>query len=110
MALLFKVSIIPKIHDDTKTATRRPTKPLVKEVGRYRFKTELFKAQPDSIQVDHLYQQPLRAMTQTDAKRKDILPSKDSRRSGHLSSKPTIPNKSSGSWNSGTLGSPRPYN
>jgi hypothetical protein len=56
MTLLFKKPMLPKIHDGTKTATRRPTKPMVKQGGRYRLKTELFKAHPDSIQVDRLYQ------------------------------------------------------
>jgi len=102
MTLLFKKPMIPKIHDGTKTATRRPNKPLVKEGGRYRLKTELFKAHPDSIQVDRLYQQPLREMAQADAQREGYSTSRSSRKSGHLSSKPTIPNKPSGSSNSGT--------
>ena len=67
MTLLFKKPMIPKIHDGTKTATRRPNKPMVKEGGRYRLKTELFKAHPDSIQVDRFYQQPLGEMTEADA-------------------------------------------
>lgn len=67
MTLLFKKPMLPKIHDGTKTATRRPIRPMVKEGGKYRLKTELFKAHPDSIQVDRLYQQPLGEMTQADA-------------------------------------------
>ena len=67
MTLLFKKPMLPKIHDGTKTATRRPIRPMVKEGGKYRLKTDLFKAHPDSIQVDRLYQQPLGEMTQADA-------------------------------------------
>lgn len=67
MTLLFKKPMIPQIHDGTKTATRRPNKPMVKEGGRYRLKTELFKTHPDSIQVDRLYQQALGEMTEADA-------------------------------------------
>ena len=67
MTLLFKKTMLPKIHDGTKTATRRPTRPMVKEGGKYRLKTELFKVHPDSIQVERLYQQPLGKMTQVDA-------------------------------------------
>ncbi len=55
MTLLFKKTMLPQIHEGTKTATRRPTKPMVKQGDRYRLKTELFKAHPDSIQVDRLY-------------------------------------------------------
>lgn len=69
MTLLFKKTMLPQIHDGTKTATRRPNRPMVKEGGRYRLKTELFKAHPDSIQVDRLYQQPLGEMTPADALR-----------------------------------------
>ena len=67
MTLLFKRSMIPKTHDGTKTATRLPNKPMVKEGGRCHLKTELFKSHSDSIHVDRLYQQPLREMTQNDA-------------------------------------------
>ncbi len=67
MTLLFKKPMILQIHDGTKTATRRPNKPMVKEGGIYRLKTELFKSHPDSIQVDRLYQQPLGEMTDADA-------------------------------------------
>ena len=67
MTLLFKKTMLPKIRGGTKTATRRPTKPMVKQGGKYRLKTELFKAHPDSIQVNRLYQQPLGEMTQVDA-------------------------------------------
>ena len=95
MTLLFKKPMLPKIHDGTKTATRRPLRPMVKEGGRYHLKTELFKAHPDSIQVDRLYQEPLGARA---------------RRSGPPSSKHTTPNKPSGSSNSGTWDPFRPYN
>ncbi len=67
MTLLFKKPMLLKIHDGTKTATRRPIRPMVKEGGRYHLKTELFKTHPDSIQVDRLYQQPLGEMTDADA-------------------------------------------
>ncbi|MBC8224966.1 ASCH domain-containing protein [Candidatus Bathyarchaeota archaeon] len=67
MTLLFKKTMLPKIHDGTKTATRRPIRPMVKEGGKYRLKTELFKAHPDSIQVGRLYPQSLGEMTQADA-------------------------------------------
>jgi hypothetical protein len=67
MTLLFKKPMIPQIHAGTKTATRRPSRPMLKEGGRYRLKTKLFKAHPDSIQVDRLYQQPLGEMTEADA-------------------------------------------
>ena len=67
MTLLFKKHMLPKVHDGTKTATRRPIRPMVKERGKYRLKTELFKAHPDSIQVDRLNRQPLGEMTQADA-------------------------------------------
>ena len=67
MTLLFKKTLLPKIHRGAKTATRRPIRPMVKEGGKYRLKTELFKAHPDSIHVDRLYQQPLGEMTQADA-------------------------------------------
>jgi len=67
MTLLFKKHMLLQIRDGSKTATRRPIKPMVKEGGRYHLKTELFKVHPDSIQVDRLYQQPLSEMTQADA-------------------------------------------
>ncbi len=67
MTLLFKKPMILQIHDGTKTATRRLNKPMVKEGGIYRLKTELFKAHSDSIQVDRLYQQPQGEMTEADA-------------------------------------------
>jgi hypothetical protein len=69
MTLLFKKPMIQKIHNGSKTSTRRPIRPMVKEGGRYHLKIELFKALPDSIQVDRLYQQPLGEMTEADAKR-----------------------------------------
>jgi hypothetical protein len=69
MTLLFKKHMLLKIRDGTKTATRRPIKPMVKEGGKYHLKTELFKVHPDSIRVNRLYQQPLGEMTQADAQR-----------------------------------------
>jgi len=67
LTLLFKKHYVEQIIQGAKTATRRPNKPMVKQAGRYRLKTELFKTHPDSIQVDRLYQQPLGEMTEADA-------------------------------------------
>jgi hypothetical protein len=58
MTLLFKKTLLPKIHRGDKTATRRPIRPLIKKGGKYRLKTELFKAHLASIRVDLLFQQP----------------------------------------------------
>ncbi len=66
MTHLFKKHMLLKIREGTKTATCRPIKSMVKEGGKYRLKTEQFKAHPDSIQVDHLHQQSLSEMTQVD--------------------------------------------
>ena len=67
MTLLFKKHHIPLIKEGTKTATRRPVRPMVKPGGTYRLKIELFESLPDKIHVHSLYQQPLGEMTQRDA-------------------------------------------
>ena len=67
MTLLFRKSIAQKIVDGAKTATRRPSRPMVRAGGTYRIRVGFFSYLQERIKVNDLYLQRLGDMTHQDA-------------------------------------------
>ena len=66
MTLIFKKPLIKKIRRLEKTATRRVSRPNVKEGGIYRLRVDYRGSLPDRIRVKRLHTQSLGSMTQGD--------------------------------------------
>jgi hypothetical protein len=69
LTLLFKKHLVEQIIQGSKTATRRPIRPMVKEGGRYHLKVHFFESLPYKIHVKRLYEQTLGKMTPQDAEK-----------------------------------------
>ena len=69
LTLLFKKHYVEQIICGDKTATRRPSRPMVKEGGSYHIKVHLFESLPYKILVKRLYEQTLGNMTPQDAEK-----------------------------------------
>jgi hypothetical protein len=67
LTLLFKKNYVEQIIRGEKTATRRPSRPMVKAGGAYRIRIGFFDSLPDMIKVNRLYEQGLGDMTDEDA-------------------------------------------
>lgn len=76
MTLIFKRPLIEKIRRLEKTATRRVSKPNVKEEGIYRLRVDYRGSLTDRISVKRLHTQSLGSMTQEDV-RKEGFKSKE---------------------------------
>ena len=69
MTLLFKREYVPRITDGSKTATRRPSRPMIRVGGTYRVRVDFFSYLPERIRVRRIYRQRLGDMTEDDAQR-----------------------------------------
>lgn len=69
MTLLWKKNYIPMILSGAKTATRRRSRPRIKEGGVYNIRTGFFEHLQESIRVDRLYTQRLGEVSGEDARR-----------------------------------------
>ena len=67
LTLLWKKAYIPMILSGAKTATRRRSRPMIKEGGVYYVRTGFFEHLQERIRVDRLYAQRLGDMTEDDA-------------------------------------------
>jgi hypothetical protein len=67
LTLLFKRSLVPKIIDGSKTATRRAKRPNVKKGKTYRIRVNYSGSLRHRIRVTELYKQQLGDMTLGDA-------------------------------------------
>jgi len=67
LTLLFRKNQAEKIVNGAKTATRRPSRPMVRPGGTYRIRVDFFSYLPDRIKVNSLYRQRLGDMTPRDA-------------------------------------------
>jgi hypothetical protein len=67
LTLLFKKEYIPLITNGSKTATRRPSRPMVRVGGTYRLRVDFFSYLPETIKVKKIYRQRLEDMTEEDA-------------------------------------------
>ncbi len=69
MTLIFKKPLIEKIRRLEKTATRRASRPNVKEGGIYRLRVDYRGSLTDRISVKRLHTQSLGSMTQEDVRK-----------------------------------------